>query len=156
MAYSGNITGKDNMKMNVNAGTLTYDGQADVVNVQVAQDAVLLGGTYTVNDMSSNIHSSYTDTTTGQLINKGTIGAAAADKNMTINGNLVSSGKLQAYGGGDGGQIVVNGTAVIDGSTVTATQMLPGETKTVLKAQTINGTIANADTATPVSAMLNA
>ena len=156
IAYNGNITGKDNMKMNVNAGTLTYEGQADVVNVQVAKGAALLGGTYTVNDMTPDINSSYTDTTTGQLINKGTIGAAAADKNMTINGKLVSSGNLQAYGGGDGGQIVVNGAAEVDGSTVTATQMLPGETKTVLKAQTINGTIANADTATPVSAMLNA
>ena len=110
-----------------------------------------MGGTYTVNDMTSNA-----DTTTGQLINEGTIGAAAADKNMTINGKLVSSGNLQAYGGGDGGQIVVNGAADVDGSTVTATQMLPGETKTVLTAQTVNGTIANADTATPVSAMLNA
>jgi len=156
IAYKGNITGKDNMKMNVNAGTLTYEGQADVVNVQVAKGAALLGGTYTVNDMPPDINSSYTDTTTGQLINKGTIGAAAADKNMTINGKLVSSGNLQAYGGGDGGQIIVNGAAVVDGSTVTATQMLPGETKTVLMAQTINGTIANADTATPVSGMLSA
>ena len=151
MVYSGNITGEDNMKMNVNAGTLTYEGQADVVNVHVARDAVLMGGTYTVNDMTSNA-----DTTTGQLINEGTISAAAADKNMTINGKLVSSGNLQAYGGGDGGQIVVNGAADVDRSTVTATQMLPGETKTVLTAQTVNGTIANADTATPVSAMLNA
>ena len=42
MAYNGNITGKDNMKMNVNAGTLTYEGQADVVNVHVARDDIPL------------------------------------------------------------------------------------------------------------------
>ena len=158
MVYSGNITGEDNMKMNVNAGTLIYEGQANVVNVQVAKDGTLFGGTYKVNLMEDDrqLTDFPRDTTTGQLINKGTIGAAAADKNMTINGKLVSSGNLQAYGGGDGGQIVVNGAADVDGSTVTAAGMLPGETKTVLTAETINGTIANADTATPVSGMLSA
>ncbi|MBE6084088.1 MAG: autotransporter domain-containing protein [Selenomonas ruminantium] len=155
--YSGNITGADNVKMKVNAGTLTYEGTANVVSVQVAEDAALLGGTYNVNDMSSRMSAGTSDDTTGWLINSGTIGASAADRNMTINGKLVSNGNLQAYGGGAGGQINVNGMAAIDGSTVTAYEMLPGEkNKTVLTAQSIVGDITNANEATPVSGMLNA
>ncbi|WP_303840205.1 autotransporter domain-containing protein [Selenomonas ruminantium] len=157
MTYSGNITGEDNMKMKVNAGTLTYEGAANVVNVQVAKDAALLGGTYTVNDMSDRQNADFAaDTTTGQFINHGTIGASAADRNMTINGTLVSDGRLQAYGSGENGRIIVKGAAKLDGSTVTAREMMPGESKTVLTAQSISGTIANADTAVPVSGMISA
>ncbi|SDZ78081.1 autotransporter outer membrane beta-barrel domain-containing protein [Selenomonas ruminantium] len=156
--YDGNIAGVDNMKVNVQSGTLTYEGNANVVNVQVAEDAALFGGTYTVNDMSSKQHADFpVDDTTGYLISSGTIGASAADKNMTINGKLVSNGNLQAYGGGEGGQIVVNGEAHIDKSTVTAYNMLPGEqNKPVLTADSIAGTITNADIAVPVTGMLNA
>ncbi|WP_081798814.1 autotransporter domain-containing protein [Selenomonas sp. AE3005] len=156
--YSGNITGEDNMKMNVKAGTLTYEGTANVVNVQVEKGAALLGGKYTVNPIdATKVAAGFTATTTGQLINHGTIGASAADRNMEINGKLVSDGKLQAYGGGEGGQIVVNGDADIDKSTVTAYAMLPGEKdKPVLKAASIQGNITNADKAVPVTGMLNA
>ena len=166
MTYSGNITGEDNMKMNVNAGTLIYKGEANVINVQVEKGATLLGGIYTVNDMSSKQSDDFAkDTTTGQLINHGTIGASSADSNMEIDGMLVSDGKLRAYGGGNGGQIIVTdeddeedaaGIAYIDGSTVTAYAMLPGENKTVLTAESIKGDITNANEAIPVSAMLNA
>ncbi|MBQ1461666.1 MAG: autotransporter outer membrane beta-barrel domain-containing protein, partial [Selenomonas sp.] len=157
MAYSGNITGEDNMKMNVKAGKLTYEGTANVVNVQVEKGAALLGGTYKVNAIdASKVATGFSDTTTGQLINHGTIGASAADRNMEINGKLVSDGKLQAYGGGDGGQIKVSDTANVDKSTVTAYGMLPGETKTVLTAKSIDGDITNADEAIAVSGMLNA
>ena len=158
MYYNGNITGEDNMKLNVQSGTLTYEGIANVASVQVAADAALLGGTYTVNDMVSKMSGDFpVDDTTGYLISAGTIGASSADKNMTINGNLVSNGNLQAYGGGKGGQIKVTGDAHIDGSTVTAYSMLPGEKKTVLTSESsIKGKIKNADTAMPVSGMLNA
>jgi hypothetical protein len=157
--YGGNITGEDNMKMNVKAGTLTYEGTANVVNVQVEKDAALLGGKYTVNAMDG-----FTDTT-GQLINHGTIGASSANTNMEIkgksvsDGKLVSNGNLQAYGGGEKGQIIVNGDADITGSTVTAYNMLPGEqNKPVLTANNITGseTITNLAKEAPVSGMLNA
>ena len=155
MQYNGRITGEDNMKMNVQSGTLIYGGTANVVSVQVAEDAALLGGSYIVNDMSSKMHTDFAvDTTTGYVINSGTIGAASADENMTINGNLVSNGRLQAYGGGEGGQIIVTGNAYIDGSTATAVDIMPGESKTVLKAKHIEGNVANANTALPVAPML--
>ncbi|MBQ1614909.1 MAG: autotransporter domain-containing protein, partial [Selenomonas sp.] len=156
MYYNGNITGEDNMKMNIYAGALTYEGTANVVSVKVAENAALLGGTYTVNDMSSRMGAGMSDDTTGWFISLGTIGASAADRNMTINGHLLSNGNLQYYGGGKGGQIAVSGEAHIDGSTVTAYNMLPGEKdKPVLTANKIIGSITNEDTAVPVSGMLN-
>ncbi|WP_295158866.1 autotransporter outer membrane beta-barrel domain-containing protein [Selenomonas sp. AE3005] len=156
--YNGDITGEDNMKMNVKAGTLTYEGTANVVNVQVEKGAALLGGTYIVNAINAeDIAEGFTDTTTGQLINHGTIGASASDRNMEITGKLVSDGNLQAYGGGNGGKIIVNGDADITGSTVTAYNMMPGEKdKPVLTATNIIGSITNENSAVPVSGMISA
>ena len=62
---------------------------------------------------------------------------------MTINGELVSDGVLSAYGGGSQGNISVSGTANIEGSAATATNALPDENLTVLKAGTLNGAVAN-------------
>ncbi|MGM9539098.1 autotransporter domain-containing protein [Anaerovibrio sp.] len=50
---------------------------------------------------------------------------------------LTSTGTLQAHGGGNGGTIVVKGTADISGSTVTAVSMLPGESKDVIRADSM-------------------
>lgn len=136
--YSGNITGVDNMKVSVTGGKLTYGGTADVVNVKVEEDAYLYGGTFTVKDMKSKL-----DTDTGKFINHGTIGAALADTNQVIHGKLESDGTLVAYAGGKKGQIVVDGTADVNGSIVSATNALPGEKLTVLTAGTVNGTLDN-------------
>ena len=157
MSYSGNITGKDNMKMNVTGGILDYSGHANVVNVTVAKGAELYGGTYTVNDMSDRKAKGFTDETTGQFFNYGTIGALNGDTNMNIKGNLVSNGYLQAYDGGTKGQILVDGNANIEGSTVLAEHSLPGEDNVVLETTgTISGNITN-DKYNPYafSAMLN-
>ena len=155
MKYDGDIDGMDNMKINVN-GNLVYGGSADVVNVTVAKDAGLFGGTFTVNDMSAKIADGFTDDTTGKFYNHGTIGSANSDKTMTINGNLVSDGTLSGYAGGELGNIVVNGTANVEGSTVAATNILPDETMEVLTADTITGDLKNASTAVPISGMLSA
>ena len=143
MLYQGNISGADNMKLNVNSGDLVYTGAADVVSVNVAKGAGLSGGTYTVNDMTSRMAEGFSDDTTGKFLNHGTIGAASKDSTMTINGDLVSDGALRAYGGGSRGNISVSGTANIEGSTATATNALPDENLTVLKAGTLNGAVAN-------------
>ena len=136
--YSGNITGVDNMKVSITGGKLTYGGTADVVNVKVEEDAYLYGGTFTVKDMKSKL-----DTDTGKFINHGTIGAASADTNQVIHGKLESDGILEAYAGGKKGQIVVDGTADVNGSIVSATNALPGEKLTVLTAGTVNGILDN-------------
>ena len=153
--YNGNITGTDNMKLNVNAGTLNYGGTANVVNVNVAKGAQLYGGTYTVNDMTSSMADGFSDGTTGQLINHGTIGANSATSDMTIKGTLVSDGVLRGYAGGDKGQIVVSGTADVEGSMISIDNALPGDEMTVLKADSITGTIGNGDESYAASGMLS-
>ena len=145
MLYQGNISGTDNMKLNVKSGDLVYTGAADVVSVNVDKGAGLYGGTYTVNDMTAKMAEGYSDDTTGKFMNHGTIGAASPDSVMTITGNLVSDGVLQAYGGGSKGHISVSAAADVEGSTVSAANALPEETLTVLQAGTVNGTVANPD-----------
>ncbi len=129
MAYNGNITGPDNMKLHVNGGTLVYGGKADVVGVTVAQGATLLGGSYTVHDMSDKVAEDFEDrltvTDTGNFVSHGTIGAMSNTTSMRITGKLISDGTLQGMAGGDAGTIEVSGAAVIDGSNVTAQYMLP-------------------------------
>ena len=127
-----------------------------MVNVTVAKDAGLFGGTFTVNDMTEKMAEGFSDDTTGKFYNHGTIGSASGDKSMTINGDLVSDGTLSGYAGGELGNIVVNGTANVEGSTVAATNILPDETMEVLTADTITGDLKNASTAVPISGMLSA
>ena len=145
LKYDGDINGADNMKLNVNVGTMIYGGTANVVNVNVAKGSQLYGGTYTVNDMTSSMADGFSDETTGQFINHGVIGASSADKDMIINGNLVSDGTLTGVAGGEKGQITVNGNADIDGSIVTVNNALPDESFTTLKANAINGNITNTE-----------
>ncbi len=158
MIYSGDITGTNNMKLYINSGTTTYTGSADVLNVTVANGASLFGGTYTVNDMSEKIAEGFSDDTTGKFINHGTVGAASADSIMTINGDFVSDGTLQAVGGGSGGYIKVSGDSDIDSSIVTVKNALPGETNLVLTANSITGTATayESERVVEVSALMNA
>lgn len=143
MKYNGNIYGEDNMKLAVNKGELTYTGLAKVVNVEVAKDASLFGGEFTLQDMTAKLAPGFTDTTTGKFINHGTIGPEDGNNNMLINGNLVSDGVLSAYSGGDRGFIEVSGTADVDGSVVSLANALPGEEMEVISATQIKGTINN-------------
>ncbi|SFT39534.1 Uncharacterized conserved protein, contains a C-terminal beta-barrel porin domain [Selenomonas sp. GACV-9] len=145
MLYQGNVSGSDNMKMNVKSGNLVYMGTADVVHLNVSKGAGLFGGTYTVNDMTLRMAEGFSDETTGKFINHGTIGAYSADTSMSITGNLVSDGTLSAYGGGSQGNISVSGTADLEGSTISATNALPDENLNVLKAGTLIGNLANPD-----------
>ena len=155
--YGGNISGADNIKLNVNRGTMNIWGAADVVNVEIMRGARLFGTSFTLNDMTSRMAEGFEDRSTGKFINHGTIGAASADTNLVINGDLISDGFLQKVSGGSAGSIIVNGDANIEGSTVTTDSMLPNETATVLVAKSISGNISNpSDKPFPISAMLSA
>ncbi len=147
--YNGAINGFDNMKMNVTSGTLYYGGAANVVNVNVLGGANLFGGNYTVNDMAARMAEGFSDATTGKFINHGTIGA------MTINGDLLSDGTITGVHGYSAGNVLVNGSAYVEGSTAQATNMLPGETAQVLAAANVTGNLANATAAAPVTGMLS-
>lgn len=96
IAYDGNIIGNDNMQLNVNSGKMLYNGNADVLNVNVAQGAQLIGGSYTLNKQSS---SNYDGLETGQFSNGGMIGALTPDTGdtvMYIDGDLdAKESKLQ-------------------------------------------------------------
>ena len=134
LTYSGNITGADNIKMNVNAGTFNYGGAANVLNVNVASGAKVLGGTYTVNDMTANLAEGFTDATTGKFFNHGTISG------LTINGSLISDGNLTD----EAGVITVNGTANIIGSKVSTVKDLNvGESTEILTSNVVVGKLAN-------------
>lgn len=156
MAYGGDINGADNIKLNVLGNDLVYGGTANVLNVTVAKGAGLFGGTFNLNDVSANLADGFSDATTGKFYNHGTIGAASGDKSMTINGDLVSDGTLSGYGGGKLGNIVVNGAANVEGSTISAVNLAPDETMNVLTAQSITGRIANSESnPTAISGLLS-
>ncbi|MBR0060097.1 MAG: autotransporter outer membrane beta-barrel domain-containing protein, partial [Selenomonadaceae bacterium] len=157
LTYDGNISGADNIRVNVNKGTLNFSGTADVVSVEVMSGAKLYGGTFTLNSQTLAIADGYSDEAAGKFINHGTIAAASPDTNLIINGDLVSDGVIQKVSGGAGGSIIVSGNANIDGSTVTTDSLLPNQTATVLVANTITGDIKN-PTGKPIalSAMLSA
>lgn len=142
MDYNGNISGAENIKLHVNAGTLNFSGKVDVVNVEVMKGANLFGGTFKVDNA---------------FINHGTIGAGSADTNLIIKGDLISNGTLKRFSGGSRGLIIVRGNANVEGSTVTTDSLLPNETATVLIANSITGKIKNdANNPVPISAMLTA
>ena len=158
MDYAGNITGRDNLKLKVNHGTLRYGGSADVVGVQVASGAVLAGGTYTVNDMTAQMAAGFSDDTTGKLINHGTIQPAAAD--MTIHGQLLSDGGigLVSADGQQAQQIMVDGKANIQGSQlvrVDGSAYLPDKSYTFLTAGGgLSGNFTNTQ-GSPFTGLLN-
>ena len=151
LAYNGNISGPDNMKLNVKSGTLTYGGKADVVGVYVAQGATLLGGSYTVHDMSRMVApdfaSELNETDKGFFINCGTAGALNSESAMTINGNLLSDGTLLGVAGGSAGTIQVSGVAMLDNSQVIAKNLLPNEKFAVVQADGVYGSVKNTQNA---------
>ncbi|MBR3623599.1 MAG: autotransporter domain-containing protein [Selenomonadaceae bacterium] len=158
--YDGNIAGANNTKLNVTEGTFNYTGAADVVNVTVAKNAAVYGGEYTVNDQTENLADGYSDETTGQFINHGSIGAANKDSALVIKGSddvkakLISDGTLVAVGGGSKGGIEVDGSAEIDGSKVTVKNFLPGESAKVLTAT--DGITGEVVSENQVSGLMNA
>ncbi len=151
MAYNGNITGPDNMKLNVKSGALTYGGKADVVGVTVAEGATLLGGRYTVHDMSEKVAADFIskldNTDKGFFINSGTAGALNTESSMHITGKLLSDGILQGVAGGKAGTIRVSDEAEINDSQVIAKNLLPDEKFTVLQAKSVSGSVKNTENA---------
>ena len=153
--YGGRISGAENMKIHVKAGTFKFSGVADVVSVDVMNGAKIYGGSFDLNNPA--LADGFSDSTTGKFINHGTIAAGSPNTNLIINGDLISDGVIQKVSGGSAGAIIVNGNANIEGSTVTTDSLLPNETETVLIANSITGNIKNPEgKPVPISAMLSA
>lgn len=120
LAYNGKITGSDNLQLNVTGGKLLYDGSADVVSVNVAQGAQLLGGSFKLNQQNSI---NYDNSNSGYFINEGLIGALTptdSDTVMRIEGELdAKNSKLQFTANKDFiGTITVTGKADITDTTL--------------------------------------
>lgn len=121
LAYKGNITGTDNIQMNINDGIVNYTGTAHVLGVRVAEGAGLLGGSYVLTDKSDNSY--YDGLTTGTLVNRGLIGAMTPEDKDTV---LEIDGKLDAQNSrlqftannSRVGTISVSGLADVTGATV--------------------------------------
>ena len=157
LEYGGNISGADNIKIYVNKGVLKFSGVADVLSVDVMSGAKLYGGTFNLHDKSADIADGFTDTTTGTFYNHGTIAAGTSHTNLVINGDLVSDGVIHKMSGGDGGKIIVNGNANVDGSLVTTDSLVPNQTETVLIAESVTGNIRNpTGNPVPVSGLMEA
>ena len=174
LAYNGNITGAENMRLNV-SGDLLYGGTAKVLSATVEKGGSLFGGAYNLipdgavqNAVPAMgyalpytlIRRAKELKNVGLFTNHGTIGAASKNTKMHITGDLLSDGMLQAYAGGTGGYIDVSGKADINGSEVKVanwSDALPDESIKVVKATSITG-----DTKTPtgtsyaVSGMMSA
>lgn len=144
--YNGNITGKENMRINVNSGTFAFAGTADVTKVIVAPEAILQGENFKLNNMSSKLATGFSDDNTGKLINKGMISAALPNGNATflnIEGTVVNDGGSLAFIGNAGNQgfIKINGS--IEGDTVLAINpngiYLPGDSYDISDFVTVNG-----------------
>jgi len=162
LTYNGNITGADNMRLNVSGGLL-YGGTAKVLSATVEKGGSLFGGTYdlipdgAVRNASPNLGYSLPYKLNGSarelqnvglFTNHGTIGATDKNSSLRINGDLLSDGMLLAWAGSGAGHIAVSGRAKIDGSDVQVanwSEVLPDETVTVLTASSIDG-----NTKTPV------
>ena len=151
LSYNGNITGADNMRLNV-SGSLVYSGTAKVLSATVEKGGSLFGGTYdlipdgAVRNASSAGYSlpyklngnSKELQNVGLFTNHGTIGATDKNSSLRINGDLLSDGMLQAWAGSGAGHIAVSGRAKIDGSDVQVanwSEVLPDEKVTVLTAR---------------------
>ena len=148
--YNGNISGFDNIKLNVTGGGVFYGGFANVVSVNVAGGAQLFGGIYNVNDMTARMATGFADPTTGKFINHGTIGA------MTIGGTLLSDGTFQGIYGYPTANIFVNGSVYVEGSTALATNMLPHDATAILTATGgVSGNLRNSLTPVPTSALMS-
>ena len=161
LTYNGNITGADNMRLNVSGG-LVYGGTAKVLSATVEKGGSLFGGTYdlvpegAVRNASSAGYSlpyklngnSKELQNVGLFTNHGTIGATDKNSSLRIHGDLLSDGMLLAWAGSGAGHIAVSGRAKIDGSDVQVANwgdVLPDEKVTVLTASSIKG-----DTKTPI------
>ncbi len=121
-------------------GNNTYKGATVVTDGAIAINGSVAGDAYSEKD--------------GIIMGKGKINGTLYNNNIAIAGDngegnltmgtLESKGKLvSALNNDENTKFVVDGKANIDGSTVVVAGLLPGESCTVLKADSITGELAN-------------
>ena len=133
-------------------GNNTYKGATVVTDGTIAVNGSVAGDAYSEKD--------------GIIMGKGKINGTLYNNNIAIAGDsgvgnltmgaLESKGMLvSALNNGDNTKFIVDGEANIDGSTLVVAGLLPGESCTVLKADSITGELANSqDNTTGTTAFL--
>lgn len=118
MNYTGNIISPASINMDVIGGTLSFNGQAKVNRVLVADGATLKGNAdYTVTK-TENVGEDKNISSEAQygFINHGTIAPGNSIGMMRIDGDFYTDGTIDAEVMGDGtsDKIIVNGQAVLN------------------------------------------
>ena len=133
-------------------GNNTYKGATVVTDGAIAVNGSVDGDAYSEKD--------------GIIMGKGKINGTLYNNNIAIAGDggegnlsisaLESKGKLvSSVNNGENTKFIVDGKANIDGSTIVVAGLLPGESCTVLKADSITGELTNSqEKATETSAFL--
>ena len=124
LRYDGNILGKHSIRMSVDGGALSFNGRAEVLDVNVREGATLSGNAeYALNALDNGYVS-----VDGVFTNAGTVAPGNSIGTITINGDYhqTATGRLlaefDASGTSDG--LAVNGNAVVNGTLYLAP--LPG------------------------------
>ncbi len=118
MNYTGNIISPASINMDVIGGTLSFNGQAKVNRVLIADGATLKGNAeYTVTK-TENVGGDKNSSSEAQygFINHGTIAPGNSIGTMRIDGDFYTDGTIDAEVMGDGtsDKIIVDGQAVLD------------------------------------------
>ena len=152
LSYAGNIGSKTDAYecasfiMNVNSGSLNYEGIAKIDSVNVAKGAILQGGTFKLDKEGSHIREGLSKENSGKLINKGMLSAAlpyGSDTVLSIEGAVVNDGGTMGFIGnaGNQGRIKIDGS--LEGDRVLAVNpngiYLPGDSYDISDLVTVNG-----------------
>ena len=121
LRYDGNILGRHSIRMSVGGGALSFNGRAEVLDVNVREGATLSGNAeYTLNALDNGYVS-----VDG---NAGTVAPGNSIGTITINGDYhqTATGRLftEFDASGTSDRLAVNGNAVVNGTLYLAP--LPG------------------------------
>lgn len=135
LVYDGDITGADNLRMNVTDGNLYYTGTANVLSADVKAGAVLRGNGSYLLDRGSGVFTNH------GVLSPVIVGGQAGE--LTIKGDLVSDGRIGLATNLNTGSIIhVGGSASIDGTRVVrmeGSQYMPDTSHRFLSADLIEG-----------------
>ena len=124
LRYDGNILGRHSIRMSVGGGALSFNGRAEVLDVNVREGATLSGNAeYTLNALDNGYVS-----VDGTFTNAGTVAPGNSIGTITINGDYhqTATGRLltEFDASGTSDRLAVNGNAVVNGTLYLAP--LPG------------------------------
>lgn len=118
LAYRGNIRGPASLRLSIDGGRLVFSGRADVLDVEVNENATLSGNAlYTLHTVDNN-----GTPTGGTFTNRGTLINTSRTGHIAIGGDYIQSASGTLHTGFDGNRgvapLAVSGSARIDGGSL--------------------------------------